>query len=147
MLYSPRSKLATMASHRKRLLLMPRKNFLRQNSRTRHLRFGLPLTKLYILTFNLRTFPFQGELSCLLKMVKKFRYYLGWKKFLIRTDHRPLLQIRSFQAPSFFEARLFNTLSTYDFDIEYREVSWGKSTIIAGKKNDRGKKCTTESII
>ena len=67
-------------------------------------------------------------------MCKKFRYYLGWKKFIIRTDHRPLLQIRSFQAPSCFEARLFNTLSTYDFDIEYREVSWGKSTIIAGEK-------------
>ena len=80
-------------------------------------------------------------------MCKKFRYYLGWKKFIIRTDHRPLLQIRSFQAPSCFEARLFNTLSTYDFDIEYREVSWEKSTIIAGGKNDRGRNWTTESLI
>ena len=97
-------------------------------------------------------------------MVKKFRYYLGWKKFLVRTDHRPLLQLRTFQVsleyfpyksccdkmtknifvdmrlpralcfnfvyfqpPSCFETRLFNMLCTYDFDIEYREVSGGKN--------------------
>ena len=80
-------------------------------------------------------------------MCKKFRYYLGWKKFIIRTDHRPLLQIRSFQAPSCFEARLFNTLSTYDFDIEYREVSWGKKYNYSRGKNDRGRNWTTESLI
>ena len=28
---------------------------------------------------------FKGELSCLLKMIKKFKYYLGWKKFVVRT--------------------------------------------------------------
>ena len=32
-----------------------------------------------------------------------------------------------FQPPSCFETRLFNMLCTYDFDIEYREVSGGKN--------------------
>ena len=27
-------------------------------------------------------------MSCLLKMVKKFKYYLGWKKFVIRTGEK-----------------------------------------------------------
>ena len=37
--------------------------------------------------------------------------------------------MRTFQPPSCFESRLFNTLCTYDFDIIYREVSRRKPMV------------------
>ena len=63
---------------------------------------------------------FKGELSAVLKMVKHFKYFLQWRKFKIRTDHQPLTRIHLFEPPSQFEARLLHSLSTFNFDIEYR---------------------------
>ena len=64
---------------------------------------------------------FKGELSAVLSMIKKFRYYLQWKHFVIRTDHKPLTKIHSFDPPTMFESRLLHGLSTYDFEVTYRE--------------------------
>ena len=49
-----------------------------------------------------------------------------------------------FQPPSCFETRLFNMLCTYDFDIEYREVSGGKKTAKIARKILVGKMCDGE---
>ena len=64
---------------------------------------------------------FKGELSALLGMIKKFRYFLQWKEFVVRTDHKPLVKIHSFDPPTLFESRLLHGLSTYDFEVLYRQ--------------------------
>ena len=54
-------------------------------------------------------------------MCKNFRYFLKFRRFLIRTDHQPLTRLHALEPVTSFEARMFNTLGTFDFDIEYRQ--------------------------
>ena len=40
---------------------------------------------------------FKGELSAVLKMCKNFRYFLKFRRFLIRTDHQPLTRLHALE--------------------------------------------------
>lgn len=56
-----------------------------------------------------------------LHFCKYFRYFLLWKPFIIRTDHKPLLQLDNGIEPiSHFESRMYYQLSTFEFDVHYR---------------------------
>jgi hypothetical protein len=63
----------------------------------------------------------KGELFAVIYFLNHWRYYLKWKKFLLRTDHRALQWIRTMEAPSGMVARWLLTLADYDFEVQYRK--------------------------
>lgn len=62
----------------------------------------------------------KGELFAIIYFLRHWRYYLQWKRFILRTDHRALTWIRTMEAPSGMIARWLDTLANYDFEVRYR---------------------------
>ena len=62
----------------------------------------------------------KGELLAALYFMRKWRYYLQYKRFILRTDHEALRFIKSMDAPRGFYARWLQTLSDFDFEVEFR---------------------------
>jgi hypothetical protein len=60
------------------------------------------------------------ELLAVMTFVKYYRHFLLGRKFLIRSDHRPLKWLFHLQDPTGQIARWQETLARYDFDLEYR---------------------------
>ena len=59
-------------------------------------------------------------LLAIVKSVEHFSKFLYGKKFIIRTDHRPLSWIMNTAKPASRLARWLILLSNYEFDIDYR---------------------------
>lgn len=70
----------------------------------------------------------EQELTAIHWAVSYFRPYLYGRKFVIKTDHRPLIYLFSMKNPSSKLIRMRWDLEEYDFSIEYIE---GKSNIVA----------------
>ena len=64
---------------------------------------------------------YKGELWALLAFVRKFGYYLKYKRFIVRTDHHSLKYLHSSDPPDVFAQRWLDTLSSFNFDIVYRK--------------------------
>ena len=62
----------------------------------------------------------KGELCAVICFIKKWKYYLQYKKFTLRTDHQALKHLHTMEAPSGMVARWIEILSHYDFDIVHR---------------------------
>jgi hypothetical protein len=60
------------------------------------------------------------ELLAVIASIKQYRHFLLGRKFLIRTDHRPLQWVFKLQDPTGQIARWQETLASYDFDLIYR---------------------------
>lgn len=63
--------------------------------------------------------PIEKEMMAIYFGITHFRPYLYGKKFLIRTDHKPLIHLYSMKNPSPKILRMRLDLSEYLFDIEY----------------------------
>lgn len=59
------------------------------------------------------------ELSAIHWAIKHFRCYLYGQKFLVKSDHRPLVYLFSMKDPSSKLTRMRLDLEEFDFDIEY----------------------------
>lgn len=59
------------------------------------------------------------ELTAIHWAIKYFRCYLYGQKFLVKTDHRPLVYLFSMKDPSSKLTRIRLDLEDFDFDIEY----------------------------
>lgn len=70
----------------------------------------------------------EQELTAIHWAVTYFRPYLYGQKFLIRTDHRPLIYLFSMKDPSSKLTRMRADLEDYDFSIEYIK---GKSNTVS----------------
>ena len=60
------------------------------------------------------------ELLAVVSIVKHFRPYLYGRHFTVKTDHSSLQRLLNFKAPEEQEARWLESLSEYDFKVEYR---------------------------
>jgi hypothetical protein len=56
----------------------------------------------------------KGELFTNIYFLNHWQYYLKWKQFLLRTDHRPLQWIPTMEAPSGMVARWLRMLADYN---------------------------------
>ena len=65
--------------------------------------------------------PTKGELFAILYFCKLWRYYLQFRKFLLRTDHRALTWIRTMEHPTGMVLRWLETLADFNFEVEHRE--------------------------
>lgn len=70
----------------------------------------------------------EQELTAIHWAVLHFRPYLYGRKFLIRTDHRPLVYLFSIKNPTSKLTRMRWDMEEYDFSIEYIK---GKSNVVA----------------
>ena len=60
------------------------------------------------------------ELYSIVYFVQYFKYYLLGRRFIIRTDHAPLLWLCNFKNPSGILARWINILGAYEYEIKFR---------------------------
>jgi len=65
--------------------------------------------------------PTKGELFAIIYFLRYWRYYLQWKEFTLRTDHRALTWIKTMEAPEGMIGRWLETLASFNFDVQYRE--------------------------
>lgn len=63
--------------------------------------------------------PIEKEMYGIYFAITQFRPYLFGRKFLVRTDHKPLVHLYTMKNPSPKILRMRLDLSEYDFDIEY----------------------------
>jgi len=63
----------------------------------------------------------KGELFAIIFFLRYWRYYLHWRKFLLRTDHQALTWIKTMEAPTGMVARWLDTLANFDFEVQYRK--------------------------
>jgi hypothetical protein len=66
----------------------------------------------------------KGELAAILHFFKAWKYYLRFRPFLLRTDHKPLKYIKTMDAVDGHVRRWLDAIANYDFEVQYRE---GKS--------------------
>ena len=60
------------------------------------------------------------ELLAVKYFMEYYKHYLLGKRFLVRTDHQPLRYLHSLKEPKDRTARWIESMSTFDFGIEYR---------------------------
>ncbi|MEW8092744.1 MAG: reverse transcriptase domain-containing protein [Candidatus Thiodiazotropha endolucinida] len=60
------------------------------------------------------------ELLAVVTFMKHFKHYLLGQKFIIRTDHAPLIWLRNFKEPEGLIARWISIIETFDYEIHYR---------------------------
>ncbi len=64
--------------------------------------------------------PTKGELCAVIYFLKHWKYYLQFRKFLLRTDHEALKWIRSMDAPTGMVRRWLDVLASFDFEVQHR---------------------------
>ena len=62
----------------------------------------------------------KGELAGCIIFIRKFRYYLQCRDFILRTDHKALEHIRNLDNPTSMVQRWLETLSNYNFKVVHR---------------------------
>lgn len=60
------------------------------------------------------------ELLTVVTFMKHFKHYLLGQKFIVRTDHAPLIWLRNFKEPEGLIARWISVIETFDYTIQYR---------------------------
>ena len=60
------------------------------------------------------------ELYSIVYFMQHFKHYLLGRRFVVRTDHAPLLWLCNFKEPSGILARWISILGAFDFDIAFR---------------------------
>ena len=65
--------------------------------------------------------PTKGELLGAVVFMKHFSYYLRHRPFILRTDHKALLQIKTMEPPLGTIGRWLDCISNFDFKVVYRE--------------------------
>ena len=63
----------------------------------------------------------KGEPAAMIYFMKYFRYYLQFKRFVLRTDHCALTWIKTMEHPTGMMKRWLETLSTFDFVVLHRQ--------------------------
>jgi hypothetical protein len=63
----------------------------------------------------------KGELFAIIYFLRHWRFYLQYRKFKLRTDHRALTWIRTMEAPTGMVSRWLDTLANFEFEILYRK--------------------------
>ena len=63
---------------------------------------------------------FQGELVSALNFMEHWKYFLQFKKFILRTDHAALKWLHSMKDPDDMTQRWIHTLSKFDFEVQHR---------------------------
>ena len=63
------------------------------------------------------------ELLAIVKAVEHFKQFLYGKEFVIKTDHQPLIAIKTKTKPSIRLGRWLNDLADYNFKIEHKKVA------------------------
>ena len=63
------------------------------------------------------------ELLACVEFIAHFKHYLLGKKFWLRTDHSSLQWLYNFRSPTGILARWIETLSAFDFEIQYKRGS------------------------
>lgn len=71
---------------------------------------------------------FDREALAIRDTLLHFRHYLLGVKFLLQTDHRPLLHLRNMKDPFGRRGRLLSDIAEFSFDIEHIE---GKENVLA----------------
>ena len=67
--------------------------------------------------------PTKGELFAAVVFIRHFGYYLRHRRFVLRTDHRALLQIKTMDPPMGAIGRWLDCISNFDFQVVYRKGS------------------------
>ena len=62
----------------------------------------------------------KGQLLAVLHFVNKWRYYLQYRPFVVRTNHEALKWLYTMQEPRGMIARWLETLSNFDFEVRHR---------------------------
>ena len=76
--------------------------------------------------------PFKGELAALLHFAKKWKYYLQYRPFILRTDHAPLTFMNKMQPQDRHTLRMLSTLADLNFEIKHRKgTSHGNADAIS----------------
>jgi len=65
----------------------------------------------------------KGELFAIIFFLRHWRYFLQWQPFILRTDHRALVWIKTMEAPTGMVARWLDTLANFEFTPVYRKGS------------------------
>ena len=60
------------------------------------------------------------ELLAVVTFMKHFKHYLLGKKFIIRTDHAPLVWLRNFKESEGIIVRWISIIETFDYELKYR---------------------------
>lgn len=63
----------------------------------------------------------KGEMFAIIYFLTKWKYYLQWRPFRLRTDHRALQWIRTMDPPDGMTSRWLETLANFQFTPEYRK--------------------------
>jgi len=62
----------------------------------------------------------KGELAAAIIFMRLWRYYLQYRRFILRIDNRALLWIHTMEAPSGMIQRWLDTLANFDFQVQHR---------------------------
>lgn len=62
----------------------------------------------------------KGELAAAIIFMRQWRYYLQYRKFVLRIDNRALLWIRTMERPAGMIQRWLDTLANFDFEVQHR---------------------------
>ncbi len=62
----------------------------------------------------------KGEMVAIFYFVRQWKYYLQFRPFIVRTDHQPLVHLRTMEPPDAVCRRWLETLANCNFTVIYR---------------------------
>ena len=65
----------------------------------------------------------KGELAAVIYFMRLWRYYLQFRRFVLRTDAVALKWIRTMEAPAGMISRWLDTLANFDFEVQHRAAT------------------------
>ncbi|MCG8096512.1 MAG: DDE-type integrase/transposase/recombinase [Candidatus Thiodiazotropha endolucinida] len=83
------------------------------------------------------------ELLAVVTFMRHFKHYLLGRKFIIRTDHAPLIWLKNFKEPEGLMARWISIIETFDYELRYRPGRQHKNADALSRKPKR--KCPNNS--
>lgn len=83
------------------------------------------------------------ELLAVVTFMRHFKHYLLGRKFIIRTDHAPLVWLRNFKEPEGMIARWISIIETFDYELRYRPGRQHQNADALSRKPKR--KCPNHS--
>ena len=87
--------------------------------------------------------PTKRELLAVVTFMRHFKHYLLGRKFIIRTDHAPLVWLRNFKEPQGMIARWLSIIETFDYELRYRPGRQHQNADALSRKPKR--KCPNHS--
>jgi hypothetical protein len=64
--------------------------------------------------------PTKGELAAVITFMRHWKYYLQYRRFLLRVDHASLQWVHTMETPTGMVRRWLDTLANFDFDVQHR---------------------------